>query len=175
MTICRCRRSSSSTVCLLQRRYRRLYATVENSSSGSSECNVGIINVVIMKMLNSTIFFYNWSVSTRIRNGTTAFFIALGFLMVFCLMRCIDLCKSCFGGIWRCANGACKVFHRQVFLAYRAAHASCAAAEPQPPPLPRQHCCHHQILTTKATRNAIWLKMMFSPQLSYRPFSLVHA
>ena len=84
MTICRRRRSSSSTVCLLQRRYRRLYATVENSSSGSSECNVGIINVVIMKMLNSTIFFYNWSVSTRIRNGTTAFFLLqLGFLMVF--------------------------------------------------------------------------------------------
>ena len=85
MTICR--RRSSSTVCLLQCapcRHRRLYATVENSSSGSSERNVGIINVVIMKTLNSTIFFYNWSVSTRIRNGTTAFFLLqLGFLMVF--------------------------------------------------------------------------------------------
>ena len=84
MTICRRRRSSSSTVCLLQRRQRRLYATVENSSSGSSKRNVGIINVVIMKTLNFTIFFYNWSVSTRNRNGTTAFFLLhLGFLMVF--------------------------------------------------------------------------------------------
>ena len=135
MTICR-RRRSSSTVCLLQRRQRRLYATVENSSSGSSERNVGIINVVIMKTLNSTIFFYNWSVSTRIRNGTTAFFIALGFFNGFCLMRCIDLCKSCLG-----VSGDAPMVRVKCFIAksssLTAPHTPCAT------PLSHSHHRYH--------------------------------
>ena len=92
-------------------------------------------------------------------------FIALwGFLMVSSLMRCIDLCKSCFG-----VSGDAPMVRVKCFIAK--SH-SLRYDERR---IQQQCCCHHQILTTRATRNTIWLKIMFSPQLSSRPFSLLHA